>query len=1614
LAAGTAATDVQATSNDVVVARAAWSVSLAVDTTTFAAGEHVTLTAVPNQNVVASPAYVLFVVDVTTGAYLGYCGRDNYNYSSVWSAGSCTVTTSFSTGPAHTYRAYIAQNYSLAAGPSAMQATSNDVVVARAAWSVSLAVDTTTFAAGEHVTLTAVPNQNVAASPAYLLFVVDVTTGAYLGYCGRDNYNYNSVWSAGTCTVKSTVWSGPAHTYRAYVAQNYLLGTGELVDVQATSNGFSAPNEGGPTLTSEVAGGANPSEPCSQRCHGDPVNSVTGEFWETAGDLTVAGVGPALSWTRSFATTRASTDGPLGHGWSDAYSLQLTPMGGTSLATSPWVQVAQENGSLVTFTADGAGGFTAPFRVFATLERLADGSYRFTRQGRQIYTFDAAGRLTGLADINGNAATLTYDGAHLVRVENSRGQDLEVSWSGDRVVSVRDQAGRQVTYAYSLAGDLTNVTLPDGSTNAYAYDPSHRVVAMTNSAGGAAANVYDSASRVTKQTDPLGRVTSFAYAAGQTTITEPDGSVTVENFSDGQVTSETKGAGTPIAQTATFTYGATNQVVSTTDALGRVTRFTYDARGNRTSVTDPLGRTATSTYDGFNNPTSVTNAAGETTTMTYDNRGNLLTTTAPDGATTTFTVNADGTVASAMDAAGRTTSFTYDANGFAATATGPDGAVVSTRYDSLGNLVSSTDPRGSAPGADAGAFTTTFTYDAAGRRLTGTDPLGAVVTTVYNAAGRPAKATDASGASTTSEYDAAGQLVAVTDAAGHRTTMTYDGGGRPLTLTDATGSVTSTSYDALGRATAVTDALGGVTRTEYDAGNRVIARVQPSGARTAYTYDAADQVVTVTDPLGKATTTTYDLAGRPVTVTDADGRAATSTYNRAGRPVSVKRADGSVLTWAYDVTGQLTAYTDASGAKTTYTYDAAGRQATSTDAAGRTTSFAYDPAGELLAVTAPDGGVTTYSYDAVGRKVGTDYSDATPDVSATYDAVGRATSVTDGTGTTAYTYDVLGRVLKVARGDSTVGYAWDDVNRLTALTYPNGQTVTDSYDATGQLTKVTDWQGRDYTYAWTPDGQVNTVNYPNGVTTAYNHDASGQVLGVATQNNAGTALLNLAYSYTDAGSLASQTTDRTAEPRAPPSVGASTSTFTWDPLGRIAAVTGEGAGTFAFDAAGSLTSTGDGRTLTYNSAGQLTAMTTPAAGTDPTGSTTSFTYDARGNRATATTDTGPTAGTATYTDNLANQLTTLTGPTGSASSYTYDGNGLRTTATTGTGDQAVTEHYTWDTTSTVPRLLTDATHAYIYGTGSTPLAQVSLTGGHTDYLHTDLIGSVRTTTNDTGQVTSDADYDTYGLAQNLGGAPSFTITRFGYAGQYTDPTGLIYLRARYYDPTTAQFLTRDPLIDQTHNPYGYTAGNPLQFTDPLGLDWLQNWSDFSAAFGDAVTFGGTKQIRILMGVDDVVNTCAAAYTWGGATGIVAMTALDGAGILEAGARTITAGRLLETGGEAAETATGAVRPYEVGTFNELRARSVVGDELDLHHVPQTQPAGQVIPGYARGNAPAIALPAEEHGLIPNLKGVFSGSADDLVGLDIANLRDYTGAPESSIQQLRDLIGRSYPDSLGGR
>ena len=85
----------------------------------------------------------------------------------------------------------------------------------------------------------------------------------------------------------------------------------------------------------------------------------------------------------------------------------------------------------------------------------------------------------------------------------------------------------------------------------------------------------------------------------------------------------------------------------------------------------------------------------------------------------------------------------------------------------------------------------------------------------------------------------------------------------------------------------------------------------------------------------------------------------------------------------------------------------------------------------------------------------------------------------------------------------------------------------------------------------------------------------------------------------------------------------------------------------------------------------------------------------------------------------------------------------------------------------------------------------------------------------------------------------------------------------------------DPLIALTLTPYSYTPGNPLMFVDPLGLDWLDDTSNWIGGFGDALTFGGTREVRRLISYDiygeddDLVDNCSDFYVWGEVGGVVA-------------------------------------------------------------------------------------------------------------------------------------------------
>ena len=184
-------------------------------------------------------------------------------------------------------------------------------------------------------------------------------------------------------------------------------------------------------------------------------------------------------------------------------------------------------------------------------------------------------------------------------------------------------------------------------------------------------------------------------------------------------------------------------------------------------------------------------------------------------------------------------------------------------------------------------------------------------------------------------------------------------------------------------------------------------------------------------------------------------------------------------------------------------------------------------------------------------------------------------------------------------------------------------------------------------------------------------------------------------------------------------------------------------------------------------------------------------------------------GQRTFTYDSADRLTAVT--QGAATTqFTYNGDGDRLAQIVA----GVTTKYALDPTGLAQVLIEttsgQSTH-YLPG-----LAQYG--GNAWSYYLPDRLGSVRQLTDPSGAVMLARSYDPFGNGlEQVGGGQSV----FGYTGEQTDPTGLVYLRARYYSPSIGRFLTADNVVPNPFrsvgwNRYLYVNNNPLRFIDPSG------------------------------------------------------------------------------------------------------------------------------------------------------------------------------------------------------
>jgi YD repeat-containing protein len=812
----------------------------------------------------------------------------------------------------------------------------------------------------------------------------------------------------------------------------------------------------------------------------------------------------------------------------------------------------------------GPGDFIAPPGDFSTLARNADGSFTRTRKDGTEIHFDAQGLQTAIVDRNGNTTSYAYDvQGRLISITDPVGLVTTLDYAADHLSLITDPAGRMTTLDHDLAGNLIQVTFPDGTTRGFGYDSRHLMTSETNGRGLTATRDYDSTGRLVQATLPDGSVRSVT-------------NVETVGFVDPASGFGTPGNPAPITRPE-------DAVATVTDAEGGVSTFEIGPLGTVTKRTDPNGLVTTIQRDQNASPTQTTRASGAVLTQTFDAAGNVLTSTEQfNGATTTFTYDPTfSLVTSVTDALNRIATFNRDANGNVTSQINAAGHITTMTYSSQGLVTQMTDPVG---------LVTTNTYDALGRltTLTETPPAGggAVRTTTF-------------------AYDTAGQLTQVNRPDGTVLTMTYDLMGRLLQVTDNLGNRISHTYDTNGN------------RTNTD----VIDPDNTLATTLASAFDTRDRQITTTAPHAggqdSITQFSFDGNGNLTGQTDPNGNPSTRNYDPGDRLIEQIDALNGSTTFDYDANDQITEVVAPNAATTTFTYDILGRRLTESSPDRGDLSFTYDVVNNLETTTDARGIIATNTYDALNRITSITYPDPAENVTFIYDTcpfgIGRLCNQTDQSGTYTYSYDAFGNITQVVYQTLgvtyTTSYTYDAGNNVIGMTLPSGRTVTFTRDGLRRIQAIDASVNATNTtlvsnVTYRSDQQVTSRTFGNGLTETRGYDQQGRLTSQALG-----ALSSIAYSYDANGNVLVRDTrsyqydplDRLTDD----TEAASTTSYSYDANGnRLTQATGTqttnyaynagsnqlasiDANTLSYDLAGNLTTDEQGRSLTYNNMGRL-------------------------------------------------------------------------------------------------------------------------------------------------------------------------------------------------------------------------------------------------------------------------------------------------------------------------------------------------------------------------------------------------------------------------------------------
>lgn len=978
----------------------------------------------------------------------------------------------------------------------------------------------------------------------------------------------------------------------------------------------------------------------------------------------------------------------------------------------------------------------------------------------------------------------------------------------------------------------------------------------------------------------------IAYAS-----TKPDSSTLIQN-ADGTFTRTLRNG------TQSHFDGNGHQI-ATVDRVGRQSTFAYDGQGRMISATDPVGQTVQYNYFG-NNLGAIIDPAGKMTGFTYDGSNNLVQVTFPDGSGKHYTYDQNGLMLSETDQSARTTQYAYNQWGRVQQVTKADGSTMS--FQDMGSATAGNN----YTGGTQGAFTSLGTgpnqvFDGI------VDSRSVTTTFVPNTGGYITAVIDGNGNTTNIQRDQYGNPLLIQRPDGTTVTFVYD----PNTLdlisqTDtATGITTAQSYDPYGHIVASINGRGYTSAAQFDpnTGN-LLTTADPLGHGMNYVYNGVGLPLSAKNSLGIGATLSYDNRGNPISVTYSGGHTTTRTFDASGNVTSVTNADAQTTSYAYDAFDRLLSVTSPKGEVTQYSYLPTGELAQFKDPLGNTVSFLYSPLGQVVQKTDalgyvtkrsydgngnvlqevdPNGNIKNFAYDNINRLVQKALPDDT--ISLSYDVRNNLLQLTNSVSSLSFTYDDASRMIaSQAQGRGSLNgmpsthltYAWDSGYNRVQMVDPVGVSNY-AYDQADRPVSITNPFGENYAFVADAGNRLTSISRP-GSQTAIGYDNSS-LLASIVHAAGGNPIASYSLQHDNIGALTQLTTQT------------NTRTFSYDPDSQLTSASNPETSiasmqteSFSYDARSNRTQDQGGSygydtrsvrlvqdyrfTYIYDNNGNLISKQEVGSGvgTDGlVGEVTNYTYSSQ----------NQLMGFKVYSNGITSSTPNK------VVAYFYDGLGRRVSKQVSfngaSGTNTVTRNYAYDGSKILLEydgnntLLARYTHRNgVDGAMAVAItsagANAGLAQAQGTYLYlTDQIGSIIDVTDNNGNRIQHYVYSAFGeRLQILNGTGTDVTssppvrTSYEFAGREWDwESGLMYMRARYYDPASGRFLQQDPSAGAVSspisviNPYVYAANSPSNLTDPSGLSFF---GSLFSAFVDPFTMAASVSLNVASMITNVVTS----------------------------------------------------------------------------------------------------------------------------------------------------------------